>query len=283
MVGTRPITSIGGRGWTVGGRTHSERRAAAAARTGPSGTWCPAVKPAHVWSGVEAGRTEAGERPASFVCRDVACVYRTEAVTRAAARRRDPELREERAPTGPDDGSAAGFKRRQVQLEGSRATYNHGWQPRRGDRALGKEDRTGFTGTSLLIIEGGVSWDYPSGSPLSRPNQTGQPLLWGRRCGCGVAAWLTQWACMLLERSVPDPSHLAGLGYTTCQLAPTPHPPPSAAGLGAPAFLQPARPTGLDDRTFQARESRAGSGDKRQDTVHLCRPNEYQCLGDVQG
>ena len=43
------------------------------------------------------------------------------------------------------------------------ATSTEEGRRRRGERALGKEDRTGFTGTSLLIIGGGVSWDYPPG------------------------------------------------------------------------------------------------------------------------
>ena len=162
MADTRQITPTGP--GTIGGRTHSRKRAAQRRGRDLPGHDDRLLSRHTSERGVEAGQTEAGERPAPFVCRDVACVYRTEAATRAAARRRDPELREERAPTGPDDGSAAGFKRRQVQLEGSRATYYHGW-PRRGDRALGKEDRTGLPARPSSLLEGGCHGTTRRGVP----------------------------------------------------------------------------------------------------------------------
>ena len=78
---------------------------------------------------------------------------------------------EGRAPTGPDAGPAVGFMTASVD--------KYSW------RAIGKEDRTGFTGTSILIIGGGVAWNYPSGSPLSRLNQRDSLFF-----GAGVRLWL---------------------------------------------------------------------------------------------
>ena len=66
------------------------------------------------------------------------------------------------------DGAASGDKDSgRAATARQAATSTEEGRRRRGERALGKEDRTGFTGTSLLIIGGGVSWDYPPGSPLS--------------------------------------------------------------------------------------------------------------------
>ena len=100
------------------------------------------------------GTTEAGERPASFVCRDVACVYRTERGDKSSSKTEGPGGTRRTSAAGTRPSSAVGVKRRQVQLEGSRATYNHGWQLRRGDRALGKEDRTGSPARPSSLLEG---------------------------------------------------------------------------------------------------------------------------------
>ena len=102
------------------GAAHTRRSAAAAARTGPSGTWCPAVKPAHVWSGAEAGRTEAGERPASFVCRGVTRVYRPGRGDGSGSTTEGPGVTRRPSADGTRRRTAVGFKRRQVQREGSR-------------------------------------------------------------------------------------------------------------------------------------------------------------------
>jgi hypothetical protein len=49
-----------------------------------------------------------------------------------------------------------------------------------------KEDRTGFTGTSLLIFEGGVSWNSYGKFPETGLS-TQDSLSVGPACGCGLA------------------------------------------------------------------------------------------------
>ena len=159
MADTRQITPAGP--GTIGGRTHSRKRAAQRRGRDLPGHDDRLLSRHTSERGVEAGQTEAGERPAPFVCRDVACVYRTEAATRAAARRRDPELREERAPM-----TRVGFKREQVTTGGQPCDILPRMAAARR-QGVGEGGPHRLTGTSLLIVGGGVSWDYPPGSPLS--------------------------------------------------------------------------------------------------------------------
>ena len=177
MVGP-PRSVYRGRGWTVGGRTRSERGAAAAARTRPSGTRRTAVKPAHVRSGGRIRTVGGWGAPASFVCRGVARVYRTgrgdgsSSTTEgpSAARRPSADGTRRRLRSGPHGG-----KRQQVQLEGGRA--------RRQD------DRGRRTAPASPARHG-------TGSPTSRL-QT-DSLFFEPACGCGLAALLTSGpACSL--------------------------------------------------------------------------------------
>ena len=74
MADTRQITPTGP--GTIGGRTHSRKRAAQRRGRDLPGHDDRLLSRHTSERGVEAGQTEAGERPASFVCRDVACVHR---------------------------------------------------------------------------------------------------------------------------------------------------------------------------------------------------------------
>ena len=91
------------------------------------------------------------------------------------------------------------------------------WRPgsaATGGRTLVKEDRTGATGTSLLIIEGGVSWNSSWRSHEAGLNTAGTASSYGPVCWGGLAAVCVWWpACSF--RGVPDTMAPAGLGYPT--------------------------------------------------------------------
>ena len=61
-----------------------------------------------------------------------------------------------------------------------------------------KEDRTGTTGTSLLICEGGVSWNSYGKSHETGLSPDEEASSMGPVCGCAWLAWLTSGpACSL--------------------------------------------------------------------------------------
>ena len=65
---------------------------------------------------------------------------------------------------------------------------------------------------------------------------------------------------MLLERSFPDPSHLAGLDYTTRQLAPLDHARHPAIGHGAGFSLPAGSADGTGGRPFWGLTLETGVG-----------------------
>ena len=92
---------------------------------------------------------------------------------------------------------------------------------------------------------------------------------------------------MLLERSLPDPSHLAGLAYTTRQLAAAGH---TRHGLWASRpFLRP--PAGLTDgppgRGFRAVTVDQGqgqiAGQDNSDIITSLADQQFQDLDVFQG
>ena len=96
------------------------------------------------------------------------------------------------------------------------------WRPgsaATGGRSPVKEDRTGATGTSLLIIEGGVSWNSSWRSHEAGLSTAGTASSWaGVRMWLGLA-WLASEPACSLRGASRTLCRLAGLGYTTCQLA----------------------------------------------------------------
>ena len=165
MVGTRPITSVMKPG-TVGSRTHSRKRAAQRRgrepHNGEDGTFRDMVLGCQAGTRLVGGRSGTvggGGAPAPVVCRGVTrvcvCVPRCDACVEAGTRRRERQhdggarchskAERRRDPTPAPQWAS----RRQVP------TSTDGWQPRRGDRALGKEDRTGSPARPSSLLEGG--------------------------------------------------------------------------------------------------------------------------------
>ena len=142
-----------------------------------------------------------------------------------------------------------------------------------------------------MIVMGLPSGKSPEGLKTRRDS-----LFFGPACWLRLGAWLTV-ACMLLERSVPDTSHLAGLGYTTCQLGVLRRRPPCLSLQGKAGFTAGpdrlhGRPTEAVSPSFSYELLSGGgaNGDEIQQhtfatgrvSVPRCHPRVAQCLAQPQ-